>query len=158
MKADSIAKDKGNKKVTPTSLAFEWRKRVKSHEASNVYITTTHLGQLKHFIMSTGSQAQEAMYFAIDNWNKFYFKVLNLKDPKYRTWFPDITFMCSHSDILLLCINEKDSPSMQVTKQSYSFNKPLLPEEPIEQKATKEDVQAALAQIAEILRKKDKNS
>jgi len=66
--------------------------------------------------------------------------------------------MCSHSDILLLCMNEKDSPSMQVTKQSYSFNKPLLPEEPIEQKATKEDVQAALAQIAEILRKKDKNS
>ncbi len=150
MKADSIAKDKGSKKVTPTSLVFEWRKRVKSHEASNHYITTTHLGQLKHFILSTGSQAQEAMYFAIDNWNKFYSKVLIIKNPKYTTWYPDITFMCSHSDILLLCMNETDSPSMQVTKQSHSFLKPMLQVKTFEPKATPEDVQASLAKLAEI--------
>jgi len=150
MKKDSTSEDQSTRRVTPSSLAFQWRKNPKSNWHSDDYITTTHLGQLKHFIQSTGSQATEAMYFAIDNWSKFYPRVLEVKAPKYWTFYPDITFMCSHSDILLLCMNEKDSPYVEVKKHFHGHPKPTFQVSPLEPKATLEDVQSSLKKLAEI--------
>ena len=153
MKVDAIAKDQINRRVTPTSLAFEWRNRTESNKDSDECMTTTHLGQLKCFIRSTGSQAPEAMTFAIENWQKFSSKVLKVRSPTYTSWFPDITFMCSHGDILLLCMNEKDSPCVQITKHSNDFPKPTSPVSEFEPKANIEDVKASLLKIAELTAK-----
>lgn len=157
MKKNSTSENQSTHRVTPTSLAFQWRKHLELNWHSDDYITAIHLGQLKYFIQSTGNQASEAMNFAIKNWQKFSSKVLKVKNPTYTSWLPDITFMCSHGDILLLCMNGQDSPSVRVTNHSHGVPKPTSPVSEFEPKATKADVIASLALIDEIV-KKNKNT
>lgn len=147
MKTDATAKDVNGKRITPTSLAFEWSKLARSDQRSDSCLTSMHLRQLKHFIKSTDNQASEAMYFAVENWYKFTLKVVESVNPTYIPVAPDITFMCTHCGILLTYLNEKDDPCSPIAKNPKAHYKVKSPVNVPEPTATLEDVQATLAQL-----------
>jgi hypothetical protein len=132
------------KKVTPNSLGFEWRKF-----EPDCILTVAHFGQLKYFIKSTGDQALTAMHFALENWSKFTLKVSQVVDLKYYPQYPDITFMSQHGAILLLCMTEKNEPA-PIAKNPAKYHSTVFPVTAPEPKATLEQFNEAMKQLAAV--------
>lgn len=110
-----------------------------------------HLGQLKRFIRSSGIDASAAMRFALEHWSTFTLKVAEagvLPNTPHR---PDISFMCLHSELLLVSMMEKHSPSATPKQVPISNSKHKISSKEVLPKVTKEEVEATLVMLAEFV-------
>lgn len=137
------------KQITPNSLAFEWKKYVRSERNENVILTTMHLSQLKHFIACSGDESMELMQFALTQWYGFTLKVTSSVRVPYIPSTPEILFICQHCRILMMfrneTLNSSATPNLQFVlpgkKQVITANSVYKP--------SIEDINATLALIAE---------
>jgi hypothetical protein len=142
------------KKITPNSLAFEWKKHVRSERNEEVILTTMHLGQLKHFISCAGDESIEVMQFALTHWYGFTLKVTSSVRVPYIPSTPEILFICQHCKVLMLFRSEMINLPTSLSLPSIfptNLKHQGLPAK-IEQKASLEQYKETLVLLAEAVK------
>ena len=118
---------------------------MRKEDARDVYITSANLGQLKHFICVTGSEADEMLNFALSNWSKFASRVRCLQLTEFTPPFPDIAFTSKHVSVLRdIVFESKDSEKLPGFQAVTMHSLPSKPAQDSDPKATIEQVQATL--------------
>lgn len=141
------------KKITPNSLAFEWKKYARSERSEDAILTTMHLGQLKHFIACVGEESIEVMRFALTHWYGFTLKVTSSVRVPYIPPTPEILFLCQHCKILMLFRSETLSSSASPDLQFVVPGKNQVIKGKSVYKPSLEEINATLTLIVEAANK-----
>lgn len=151
-----ILDSKSEKPATPTGLAFKWREYMRKTHGRDVCITSANLGQFRHFVRVTGTDAEVIMNFALENWMDFVLDVLHSENPQSGPASPDIMFLVRNTTVLMKMLAIKDSGKGQLQKPAPSNSLMYKPVQ--EPKATNEEIQeiyeATLKKMQEIEQKK----